>query len=352
MIRTTKYFDSSSNQAALPPTVYRKPVRIVKAVQRAAPSSTSSSMSDIKFAPPTQMNSTHDLPTLSSSSSSAHLNESILTNPEHHLSSEYVRNLFPIPDHNKRNRSRQNSSSNTNNDITITDNGQHTDNLLLNLTKRLETLKENQRTINDEIETNTTLGLKLIDIIESKGESNEIEKFKLHISEIDTITSVLLKLSTRLAKVENDLSIITDDKDQTKASLLDRREKIQQKHDEAKSLKDGIDRRSRLVKNILQKYLTSEQLDDYDHFIRMKSTLLIDAKDIEENIVLIQNQIQTSQNTSASISSTTVNNQPYSSTSTVSILENLQRSNSTTSSASHNIDNIQTNHYNAISTTA
>jgi len=76
------------------------------------------------------------------------------------------------------------------------------------------------------------------------------------------------------------------------ANLLEQREKIQQKHDEAKSLKDGIDRRSRLVTNILRKYLSDEQFDDYEHFIRMKSTLLMDAKDIEEKIQYLQKQIQ------------------------------------------------------------
>ncbi len=74
--------------------------------------------------------------------------------------------------------------------------------------------------------------------------------------------------------------------------MLEQREKIQQKHDEAKSLKDGIDRRSRLVTNILRKYFSDEQFDDYEHFIRMKSTLLMDAKDIEENIIFLQKQIQ------------------------------------------------------------
>ena len=59
----------------------------------------------------------------------------------------------------------------------------------------------------------------LINIIESKGETNEIEKFKLHINEIDTITSVLLKLSARLAKVENDLSMLTDDQTQLKVNV-------------------------------------------------------------------------------------------------------------------------------------
>ncbi|UJR08538.1 hypothetical protein I4U23_012800 [Adineta vaga] len=207
MIRTTKYFDSPSNQASLPPAVYRKPVRIVKAVQRSITtppideSKTSSSSS-----PPTKMNSTNDL-SISSIPCSTN---------DHHLSSEYVRNLFPVPDHQKRNRSRQNSSTNTNNEHVP-----QTEDLLLNLTKRLKSYKENQQVINDEIEINTKLGTKLIHIIESEGEVNEIGKFKLHINEIDTITSVLLKLSTRLAKVENDLSMITDAEDQMKVKHFD-----------------------------------------------------------------------------------------------------------------------------------
>jgi hypothetical protein len=85
MIRTTKYFDTLSNQVSVPPTVYRKPVRIVKAVQRSAPSPT------ISF-PINKINSDN-------------VNGI-------HLSSQYIRNLFPIPDRLKRNRSRENSENN------------------------------------------------------------------------------------------------------------------------------------------------------------------------------------------------------------------------------------------------
>ena len=107
---------------------------------------------------------------------------------------------------------------------------------MFSLNKRLEILRDNQRIINDEIAINTLLGAKvrqsknsyfqnnfflrvcfqLMKIIESQAEQNEIEKLKLHINEIETITSVLLKLSCRLAKVENDLLTITDDNTHTK----------------------------------------------------------------------------------------------------------------------------------------
>ncbi|CAF4845694.1 unnamed protein product, partial [Rotaria socialis] len=58
-------------------------------------------------------------------------------------------------------------------------------------------LQTNQRIVKDETEINAILGTKLINLLEAKAELNEIEKVKLHISEIDTITSILLKLSCR-----------------------------------------------------------------------------------------------------------------------------------------------------------
>lgn len=165
------------------------------------------------------------------------------------------------------------------------------DDFIEHLKRRLNTLKENQRTVNDEIEENQMLGSKLLKLLECHGETNEIEKYKLFINEVDTITSILLKLSCRLAKIENDLLSIPENDSSQKAALLERREQAQQKHDEAKTLKDGIDRRNRLVTNILKKYFNVEQFEDFEHFIRMKSTLSMDAKDLEEHIQRIEKQI-------------------------------------------------------------
>jgi hypothetical protein len=84
--------------------------------------------------------------------------------------------------------------------------------------------------------------------------------------------------------------------------------------------------------------LPNEQFDDYDHFIRMKSTLLMDAKDIEENIESIQKQILSS---STSIVNNT--NQQYSSRASIPSFENHQ--------TSVNVDNLHTTYFKSISTT-
>jgi PHD/YefM family antitoxin component YafN of YafNO toxin-antitoxin module len=72
----------------------------------------------------------------------------------------------------------------------------------------------------------------------------------------------------------------------------------------------------------------------------MKSTLLMDAKDIEENISIVQKQIQILNNLSPA--TTIVNKDRYSSS--ISDLDKLQTSN--------NAESLQTNSFKAISSTA
>lgn len=70
--------------------------------------------------------------------------------------------------------------------------------------------------------------------------------------------------------------------------LIEQREKIRKKHDEAKFLKEGIDRRTRSIRNFLRKYFNDEQCENYEYFIRMKSKLMVEAKRIEEEIFLLE----------------------------------------------------------------
>ena len=61
--------------------------------------------------------------------------------------------------------------------------------------------------------------------------------------------------------------------------------------EEAKHLKEGIDRRSKQITLFLAKYLTVEELADYDHFVKMKAKLIMDSREIEEKIKLGEEQL-------------------------------------------------------------
>ena len=74
--------------------------------------------------------------------------------------------------------------------------------------------------------------------------------------------------------------------------MLEQREQIRKKHDEAKYLKEGIDRRTRALCLLFRKYFTDEQSNDLETFLRLKSRLMLETKDIEEreeeNLLLLR----------------------------------------------------------------
>lgn len=70
-----------------------------------------------------------------------------------------------------------------------------------------------------------------------------------------------------------------------------KRDKLLDQLEEAKNLKECIDRRSISVSNILFKYLNSEEYADYDHFINMKAKLIMDSKEISDKIKLGEEQL-------------------------------------------------------------
>lgn len=60
---------------------------------------------------------------------------------------------------------------------------------------------------------NQELGVEVTSRVEAKARLAEAEKYKLHVEEIDKITSLLLGLSGRLARAENALLMMVEDAD-------------------------------------------------------------------------------------------------------------------------------------------
>lgn len=79
--------------------------------------------------------------------------------------------------------------------------------------------------------------------------------------------------------------------------LESKRDKLREQLEEAKKLKESIDKRSVSVAGILNQYFNSEEFADYDHFINMKAKLIMDAKEIAEKIKLGEEQLLALKNT-------------------------------------------------------
>lgn len=178
------------------------------------------------------------------------------------------------------------------------------------LDRKLEVLRSEALVVSEECRINNELGENVETHICRVARPHESAKFRLHIEEVGKITSLLLSLSGRLARAENALMGMSEDHPERvifkrtnsytiklikfiylQSILIGKRDKLLEQLEEAKKLKESIDKRSVSVSNILCKYLSTEEYADYDHFINMKAKLIMDTKEIAEKIKLGEEQL-------------------------------------------------------------
>ncbi|XP_031327027.2 protein Shroom3 isoform X2 [Camelus dromedarius] len=165
--------------------------------------------------------------------------------------------------------------------------------LIASLTHKLETLQEAKGSLLMDIKLNNALGEEVGAWIGELCKPNEIDKYKMFIGDLDKVVNLLLSLSGRLARVENVLSGLGEDaSDEERSSLNEKRKVLAGQHEDARELKENLDRRERVVLDILANYLSEEQLQDYQHFVKMKSTLLIEQRKLDDRIKLGQEQVK------------------------------------------------------------
>ncbi|KAL6048009.1 hypothetical protein STEG23_036130 [Scotinomys teguina] len=165
--------------------------------------------------------------------------------------------------------------------------------LIGSLTHKLETLQEAKGSLLMDIQLNNALGEEVEALISELCKPNEFDKYKMFIGDLDKVVNLLLSLSGRLARVENVLSGLGEGASKEERSSLNEKRKILAgQHEDARELKENLDRRERVVLAILANYLSAEQLQDYQHFVKMKSTLLIEQRKLDDKIKLGQEQVK------------------------------------------------------------
>ncbi|XP_045388819.1 protein Shroom3 [Lemur catta] len=165
--------------------------------------------------------------------------------------------------------------------------------LIGSLTHKLETLQEAKRSLLTDIKLNNALGEEVEALISELCKPNELDKYRMFVGDLDKVVNLLLSLSGRLARVENVLSSLGEDASkEERSSLNEKRKVLAGQHEDARELKENLDRRERVVLDILANYLSQEQLQDYQHFVKMKSTLLIEQRKLDDKIKLGREQVR------------------------------------------------------------
>merc|ERR1712045_931852 len=82
--------------------------------------------------------------------------------------------------------------------------------LVSKISNKVEMLRVELQSLKSETKTNEEIGRQITVKVMQVAQPNECEKFKLHVEEIDKITSLLLGLAARLARAENAFALCTD----------------------------------------------------------------------------------------------------------------------------------------------
>nr|XP_012607623.1 protein Shroom4 isoform X3 [Microcebus murinus] len=164
--------------------------------------------------------------------------------------------------------------------------------LIESIGRKLSVLREAQRGLLEDINANSALGEEVEANLKAVCKSNEFEKYRLFIGDLDKVVNLLLSLSGRLARVENALNSIDSEANQEKFVLIEKKQQLTGQLEDAKELKEHVDRREKLVFDMVSCYLPQDQLQDYQHFVKMKSALIIEQRELEEKIKLGEEQLK------------------------------------------------------------
>lgn len=165
--------------------------------------------------------------------------------------------------------------------------------LIDSISRKLQVLREARETLLEDIQANNALGEEVEAIVKEVCKPNEFDKFRMFIGDLDKIVNLLLSLSGRLARVENALNNLDENASpEERRTLVEKQKLLTQQHEDAKELKENLDRRERIVFDILANYLSEESLADYEHFVKMKSALIIEQRELEDKIKLGEEQLK------------------------------------------------------------
>uniref|UniRef100_A0A8B9RK03 Shroom family member 3 n=1 Tax=Astyanax mexicanus TaxID=7994 RepID=A0A8B9RK03_ASTMX len=160
--------------------------------------------------------------------------------------------------------------------------------LLQALAVSVSVLHGERSSLAEEQQLYSALGSSMEALVQQRCKPNEKEKYRMFIGDLEKIVNLLLSLSGRLARVENAISALSKETDQDSAdereSLQRKRRQLCSQQEDARELKENLDRRERVVLDFLAGYLSPAQLRDYQRYVRAKPALLIRQRHLDELI--------------------------------------------------------------------
>jgi len=161
--------------------------------------------------------------------------------------------------------------------------------LLERMQKNVNFLKEDQTEILNELSENSQQIRKILEQIRVEGSIIDADKLKLHIDELESVTSLLTVLKVRLKAAENKLEVTKDSKD--KEYLNNKIIKLSSQVQEAEQLKSFRNRRGDKIMTTVGSYLNHAVLNNLNRLIVQLVNLRTEMSEVEEKLHLAVRQI-------------------------------------------------------------
>lgn len=73
---------------------------------------------------------------------------------------------------------------------------------------------------------------------------------------------------------------------------MEKKKQLTDQLEDAKELKAHVTRREQIVLETISKYLNDEQLQDYHHYVKMTSALIVEQRELEDKIRMGEEQLR------------------------------------------------------------
>ncbi|KAM9324192.1 protein Shroom4 [Gastrophryne carolinensis] len=165
--------------------------------------------------------------------------------------------------------------------------------LIESITRKVSVLHEAQQGLQEDLNANMTLGCELESLLKNLCKPHEYDKFRSFIGDLDKVVNLLLSLSGRLSRVESALNCEDPEPSmEEKLNLSEKKKQLTNQLQDAQELKAHVTRREQLVLEAVSKYLNEDQLQDYQHYVRMTSALIVEQRELEDKIRLGEEQLR------------------------------------------------------------
>ncbi|KAK1883423.1 Protein Shroom3 [Dissostichus eleginoides] len=151
-------------------------------------------------------------------------------------------------------------------------------------------LRQEKEALSEEQRRHQELGAGVETLLQGHLRPNERDKYSMFIGDLERMVNLLLSLCSRLSRIHRAL-LALEREEQTQEDRAGERDCLHHKRslllaqtEDARELKDNLDRRQRVVHTIVSSYLTEPQLQDYQRFVSTKPCLLIRQRHLDELI--------------------------------------------------------------------